>query len=507
MTDDGRRKRNHYPVPSTKYPVPLKHCSMKKLVFQLSVIFILLLAACNSTWISYKPLSVHPDNPHYFLFRGKPCILIGSTEHYGAVLNLDFDYRTYLDELAAMDLNITRTFSGIYVEPSGAFNIKMNTLAPAYGRFICPWARSTESGYANGGNKFDIKKWDDGYFTRLKDFVTEAGKRNIVVELDLFSNFYDTIQWKLSPLYLSNNVNSMSEIKDHKEVLSLKHPELLEVQEKMVRKVVNELKDFDNLYYEICNEPYFGDTTALRQWEKHMTGVVIDAEAGFKNKHLISNNIANNYRFVAEPREGVSIYNFHYARPPVAVKMNYHLNLPLGDNETGFDGIGGAVYRKEAWNFILAGGALFNNLDYSFTAENEDGSYIVKEGQPGGGSRELREQFRILARLMKSVDYISMKPVNSDILRIKETEKININGLAGETGSIILYISTTDTIAAVKAFEINLTAGAWEASWINTRTGEKSASVIKCSAPEWVSITTPVFIDDIALTISRKSEN
>ena len=28
--------------------------------------------------------------------------------------------------------------------------------------------------------------------------------------------------------------------------------------EAFVRKVVGELKEFDNLYYEICNEPYFG---------------------------------------------------------------------------------------------------------------------------------------------------------------------------------------------------------------------------------------------------------
>ena len=38
-----------------------------------------------------EPISLHPDNPHYLLFRGKPTVLITSTEHYGAVLNGDFD--------------------------------------------------------------------------------------------------------------------------------------------------------------------------------------------------------------------------------------------------------------------------------------------------------------------------------------------------------------------------------------------------------------------------------
>src|SRR5437588_301642 len=43
---------------------------------------------CRSL-LAAEPIKLHPDNPHYFLFRGKPAILIGSTEHYGAVLNLD----------------------------------------------------------------------------------------------------------------------------------------------------------------------------------------------------------------------------------------------------------------------------------------------------------------------------------------------------------------------------------------------------------------------------------
>ncbi len=35
------------------------------------------------------PIALHPDNPHYFIWRGEPTILITSGEHYGALLNLD----------------------------------------------------------------------------------------------------------------------------------------------------------------------------------------------------------------------------------------------------------------------------------------------------------------------------------------------------------------------------------------------------------------------------------
>src|SRR5947209_7691832 len=102
---------------------------------------------------------------------------------------------------------------------------------------------------------------------------------------------------------------------------------------------------------------------------------------------LISQNIANNKAKVANPHPAISIFNFHYAHPPTTVALNYGLNKVIGDNETGFRGTNDLPYRVEAWSFILAGGALFNNLDYSFVAGSENGSYVgYPAKQPGGGN-------------------------------------------------------------------------------------------------------------------------
>lgn len=70
-----------------------------------------------------KPISLHPENPHYFSYKGKPAVLITSGEHYGAVMNRDFDYKTYLKALQKDRLNLTRTMTGGYFEPDGAFKI------------------------------------------------------------------------------------------------------------------------------------------------------------------------------------------------------------------------------------------------------------------------------------------------------------------------------------------------------------------------------------------------
>ncbi|HEU0369943.1 MAG TPA: hypothetical protein VFR42_12065, partial [Candidatus Acidoferrum sp.] len=138
-----------------------------------------------------EPIRLHPKNPHYFLFRGKPTVLITSGEHYGSVLNADFDYKKYLATLAADGMNFTRIFGGSYVEvPATSFGIKRNTLAPQPGRFLAPWMRSEVGGYAGGGNKFDLSRWNPEYFRRYQEFLAEAAKAGIVVEISLFSSTY-----------------------------------------------------------------------------------------------------------------------------------------------------------------------------------------------------------------------------------------------------------------------------------------------------------------------------
>ena len=471
--------------------------------------FLFLMTSCSN---NHPPICLHPDNPHYFLFRGIPVVLIGSTEHYGGVLNLDFDYIPYFDELNARGLNVTRTFSGIYLEPQGAFGIAENTLAPARERLICPWARSDQPGYANGGNKFDLTRWDDAYFSRLKDFVAEAGKRNIVVELDFFSNFYDTLQWRLSPLYADNNINGIGNIGDHKEILSLRHTDILAVQEKMVRKIVETLKEFDNLYYEVCNEPYFGDLEALETWEQHMTSVIADAEKQFSNKHLISQNIANNTLKIENPNPLVSICNFHYARPPVTVEMNYGLNRVIGDNETGFDGIEDVRYRTEAWNFLVAGGGLFNNLDYSFTVDHENGSFSVPADQPGGGGHTLRSQLNILKQVFDEIDLISMRPAN-EIVKNTSDALPKLRVLGGK-GQYLLYLDVTkpgdpghpDSLAGRQTarMTLELPVGRYEGSWIDTKSGDRTVQDFVVDPPGTVVLDAPPFAEDLAFLVRKK---
>jgi hypothetical protein len=440
-----------------------------------------------------RPIQLHPENGHYFLWRGKPTILITSGEHYGALLNRPFNYKKYFKTLASHGFNLTRTFSGAYCEPVGAFKIKNNTLAPATGQLICPWARSDTGGYANGGNKFDLKKWDRAYFKRLRDFVAEAKKRGVVVELVLFCPFYEDGMWKLSPMNAVNNVNGIGNMK-RTEVYTLRDKKLLAVQDAMVRRIVRALRDFDNVYYEICNEPYFGGVTL--EWQAHIAETIVKAEANFKAKHLIAQNIANKSKKVTNPNPHVSIFNFHYAKPPIAVTQNYGLNKVIGDDETGFSGSEPKAYRLEGWDFIIAGGGLYDNLDYSFTVGFEDGT--AKIDAPGGGGPVFRKQLEILKDFINSFNFIWMKPDNS-IIKAGIPNKATARALVQTGKAYAIYINGGNKSELV----VELPRGEYRAEWLNTKTGKVDKKETFQHDGGNRTLHSPRYIDDIALGIKR----
>ncbi len=468
---------------------------LERLPILLAAIMVTAITASGSNL--YDPIALHPENPHYFLWRGQPTVLITSGEHYGAVLNRAFDYGKYLDTLAANGFNLTRTFSGAYCEPPGAFGIEQNTLAPAASQLICPWARSDVPGYANGGNKFDLTHWNPDYFRRLRDFVDQASRRGVVVELVLFCPFYEDSMWDLSPMNAKNNINGIGQM-ERTDVYTLKNEPLLAIQKAMTTKVVQELKDFDNLYFEICNEPYFGGVTL--EWQNAIAQTIVEAESSLARKHLIAQNIANKSKVIETPNPNILIFNFHYAKPPITVSQNYRLNKVIGDDETGFAGDDRVKpYRLEGWDFIIAGGAVYSNLDYSFAVGHEDGSAQINA--PGGGGPVLWKQLKVLKDFIEGFDFIHMTPDDS-VITGGTPKDTTARALTLPGKAYAIYINGHN----VKKLSVNLPPGPYKAQWLNPKTGDidKIESIVHSGGS--YAFTAPQYSDDIALSIVRTSE-
>jgi hypothetical protein len=477
------------------------------------------LPAVSSSQQKVEAIRLHPQNPHYFLYLGKTTALVTSGEHYGSVINADFDFHRYLATLEKDGLNYTRLFPGSYVEvPGKSFGIQRNTIAPSPGRLILPWQRSAVAGYAGGGNKFNLDRWNPDYFARLHDFLAEAQRRGVIVELSLFSSQYQQAMWELSPFHAANNVNHTDAI-DWKNINTLSNGNLLTIQERYVRKLVREANGFPNMIFEIENEPWSdrGVLTdvvnpylfpparnqypnsielpdgASMAWQGRVAQWITSEEVALPNHHLIAQNYSNFGLPVRELISGVSIVNFHYAYPE-AVTLNYGLDKAIAYDETGFLGSRDDAYRRQAWNFMLAGGSSFDGLDYSFSVGHEDGTDIEPNG-PGGGSIAFRKQLGILKSFLDTLPLAELAP---DEQVIVHATGVATHTLSSAKGVYAVYLDGDGP----SRITLRLPPGTYRGAWVNTVTGAQTLITEFRSDGAALVLDSPDFRAGIALRLA-----
>ena len=232
----------------------------------LASLWILFPGCKNHSGDVYSPISVLKDNPAYFLFRGKPTVLITQTNHFGAVVNSRFDFEAYLGNLYQNNLNATRIFSGSFLEP---YTHEGNNFEIAEGMHLVPWSRSHEPGYRFGGNKFDLSNFSPEYFERLRAFIEYAGERGIVVYYTFFAPFFYEGKWSASPFHPDNNINNITTQREDVFVLE-KCGYLKEYQLAFLNKEVEELEPYDNVVFELLYDA--SHELVDPAWNKYMLG-------------------------------------------------------------------------------------------------------------------------------------------------------------------------------------------------------------------------------------------
>jgi hypothetical protein len=233
------------------------------------------------------PLRVHPRNPRYFTDgSGKAIYLTGShtwdnLQDSGTISKpvKRFNYIAYLDLLQSFHHNFVRLWAW-----EGGVN-------QSYYEPLC--YRRTGPGMAlDGKPKFDLKRFDEAYFKRLRERVAAARRRGIYVSVMLFqgwsiySHGYGN-PWPLHPYNRGNNINGIDGDPngdgEGKEVHSLEVPAVTSLQEAYIRKVVDTVNDLDNVLYEITNE------TAIysKDWQYHIVRYIKRYEATKPKQHPV----------------------------------------------------------------------------------------------------------------------------------------------------------------------------------------------------------------------------
>jgi len=468
-----------------------------------------------TAWGFSQPIKLHPENPHYFEYRNKPEVLISSAMHYAAVLNLDMDYNLYLEILEAYGFNQHREFIiPCYDWKNGdEWYAEQTPLSPRPGKLISPYARSAVAGGIDNLNKYDLNTWNPLYFKRLKDFCRKAGEKGVVIEIVLFTVLYEESMWETNPLNAKNNINDIG--KGHYDDYTfIREPGLFDRQKELVLKIVEELNEFDNVYYELCNEPYWAKGTPGRNpviksqhflpevniWQAELAETIIRMEKNLPKKHLIAQNFANTYyKIDTLCHPSVSVLNFHYAFPPRAVPDNFQFNLPLSFDETA-DGCDAPNRRMEAWAFMLSGGAVYSNLDWSFAIDDQTGLGRNPVGRRRSGL-EVKQQLSVLKHFMDNFDFIRSKPIESHRVQ-NMPEKVLFWGL--ETKSELAAYFLKRAVIKLNQATIELNVGNYELSWIDPLNGSVISKTGVTVQNNNLKLDFPEFSDDILLLIKRK---
>ncbi len=399
---------------------------------------VLSLAAANQAADPDHPFALHPENPRYFLFRGKPLVLVAASEHYGSVVNRRFDFIRYLEDAAGKKQTVTRTFL-LFRELQGARN-PCSPVKPDSPDYIAPWPRTGPGKAMDGEPIYDLDQWNPEYFDRLHQFLTAASKFGIIVELTVFSNTYADSVWALNPLRAENNKQKVGKV-EWQEYTSLRNQDLLKRQEAYARKIIRETCNYDNVYYEICNEPGGGEpghvTPAdVDAWQQKMGGILREELTSHNRRHLIFGQNAFRYApsfqqafddsFAGSMLDAVNIHplpNLVYRNRTYQLGNFMSKELQLEQFRAFFlatasapkpsisdedncasiyrDDDGWTIHRKRAWMAVLCG-AHYDYIDFSITVGSE------------AGTRESRAKIRSwmqhLSVFIHTFDFIHARP-------------------------------------------------------------------------------------------------
>ena len=476
-----------------------------------------------------EAIRIHPENSKYFLFRGKPLVLLTASEHYGSVMNRPFNFEKYLDDAAAHKMTLTRTFL-LFRELQGARN-PSSPCKPESPDYIAPFPRTGPGKALDGEPIYDLDQWNPEYFDRLHKFLDAASKRGIVVELTIFSNTYADQIWALNPFRSENNKQHMTKI-EWPEYLSLKDPELVRRQSAYARKIIDETSAYDNVYYEICNEPGGGvkghiPPADVDAWQAEMGRVIREELQRVNRPHLISGQQAFTYspkfRFPLDETYSQSLFDIVNVHPlpdtdfsgklyQLGNFMSKELMLSeiarfcrdvfsqkkptvLDEDNTASmyrDPVGWTIHRKRAWTALL-NGAHYDYIDFSITVGSEAGTPLSR--------KDIRSWMQHLSEFMSSFDYIHSK--QTDWVGGLPSHVI-ASGLSTTGGDYAAYLADSREVTDPAAGEslsgtvkLILPSGKFHVSLYSPVTGQYSPEILVEGGT--ASVVLPPFAEDIVI--------
>lgn len=447
----------------------------------------------------HGPLRRNPANPRYFTDDTGQAIYLTGSHTWANLVDIkgegtpDFDYSAWLNFMQSNQHNFMRmwtwdhTFGGPWTEDKVWFD-------------PMPFERPGPELANDRRPKFDLSRYNDAYFQRLRERVRQAGERGIYVAVMLFEgwclkwSYPASDAWPYHPYHANNNVNGVNGDTDgdgRGDVYSLESPEVLRFQEAYVRKVIDTLNDLDNVLWEICNE--VENAERAFKWSFHMVDFVRAYERTLPKQHPVGmtaegGNQHNPVLFAS---------NADWISPGRGPNNEYQFDPPEGDGRkvilTDTDHLWGHGGTPQwVWKSMMRG------LNPIFMDP-----WMPVPGKTRAG---------YASDIVNTRDYPEWETIRIAMGRTRKLlERVNLNAMEPDSRRSTTGFCLADPHHAYIAYapdDIRLTLDLWETAgdyaveWINTRTGQ-SVDMADVHGGRRITFTSPVGQDAVLLLKRR----
>ena len=403
-----------------------------------------------------------------------------------------------------------------------------------------PFARTGPGKALDGEPRYDLERWNPEFFERLHGFLWGAEERDIIVEVVLFSNTYSDSVWGLNPLNPANNI-TLGEPIPWFAYLTCRQPELLMWQRAHLRRIVEETNCYENVFYEICNEPGaftnaekdLPAAAEVNGWQNEMIALIREVESGMPRQHLIAGQEAMLRAPFEQPCEATfegldfDIVNVH-PLPNTTYRgrsydmgafMSKELSLravrdfalttyaeakPLNYDEDNvasryLDPDGWTIHRKRAWISLFCG-AHYDMIDFSILPHRERGS---DESQ-----KCIRRWLAHLTAFIHSLDLVRARPLTGWLRAQPDHTLASVFAVEGE--DYCVYLADEREIAVAGCGEaiegrlcFDLPQGEFGLSCFSPVDGVESPEV-GIAGGVGQSVMLPAFEHDLVVRVRRR---
>ena len=259
----------------------------------------------SQTVIPNNPFEIRsaPAGRKSLFYQGQEAFLAGI---YAPTDKLDGDFNAMMRVLADRKNNFFRHWTTNYYLYNPAVVSTTPTGEPPRKRY---------SPFKWNISKWELSQYNEDYFTRLRTMITAARTAGIVVQITIFDRAGMAAaadRWPFNPWNSANNQNAAiqaaagvptfykrdtaAQIRFREPLdprggtgggLTIEPTTLGALQDDFISKVVFATREFNNVVYELMNEPMEGSSADRAEWANTAVGVI---HAGTQGKRLIFYN-------------------------------------------------------------------------------------------------------------------------------------------------------------------------------------------------------------------------